>query len=193
MIQLSATDILERLSSAFSSGGRRTVEIAGFHRAAVLVPIILAKGPPEVLLTQRTEDVETHKGQVSFPGGMVDEGDADIVHTALRETEEEVGIPRGDIQTLGMLDDLPTPTGFVITPVVGILTTLPQLTPNPREVAEVFRLPFAFFADPANGRHEMKYFRGAMQEVWYYECGGRIVWGATAMIIRSLLRRIRLI
>jgi 8-oxo-dGTP pyrophosphatase MutT (NUDIX family) len=153
----------------------------------VLVPLILGAGGADLLFTRRTDHVETHKGQISFPGGMVEEGDKDIVHTALREAEEELGIGAKLIDIRGILDDLAVPSGFIITPVVGILDALPVLTPNPQEVAEAFTVPLAFFCNPANGRSELRDYRGERREVWSYEHGEHIIWGATAMIVRSLL------
>ncbi len=175
---------LTRLSLA---GERNVLAIEGFHRAGVLVPLILGVEGVDLLFTRRTDHVETHKGQISFPGGMVDEGDADIVQTALREAEEELGIGSKLIGIKGILDDLAVPSGFIITPVVGILNALPLLTPNPQEVAEAFTVPLAFFCNPANGRSELREYRGGRREVWFYDHGEHIIWGATAMIVRSLL------
>jgi 8-oxo-dGTP pyrophosphatase MutT (NUDIX family) len=166
------------------------ISLDGFNRAGVLVPIVQTGGDYELLLTRRTETVETHKGQISFPGGMVDAADTDIVETALRETMEEIGLGRETVDIVGLLDDLPTPTGFIITPVVGLIESLPFLSPNVHEVAEVLYVPLSFFADVKNGRIEMREFRGKQHEVWYYETGKHTIWGATAMIIRSLLKKI---
>jgi 8-oxo-dGTP pyrophosphatase MutT (NUDIX family) len=181
-----------QLRSGLLTSTPKAVHIDGFHRAAVLVPVIWT-GEYELLFTKRTETVETHKGQISFPGGMVDSGDRDIVHTALREASEELGIQEGMVSVEGTLDDLPTPSGFVITPVVGIIDALPVLSLNLREVAEAFHLPLAFFADPAAGRLEMREFRGAQREVWFYEHGSHVIWGATAMIVRSLLKSLGIV
>ena len=169
------------------TGDRNVLVVEGFRRAGVLVPLILGAGRPDLLFTRRTDHVETHKGQISFPGGTVDEGDADIVHTALREAEEELGIGANLIDIRGILDDHAVPSGFIITPVVGILDALPLLTPNPQEVAEAFTVPFGFFCNPTNGRSELREYRGGRREVWFYEHGGHIIWGATSMIVRSLL------
>lgn len=169
------------------TGDRNVLAVEGFRRAGVLVPLILGAGGADLLFTRRTDHVETHKGQISFPGGTVDEGDADIVHTALREAEEELGIGANLIDIRGILDDHAVPSGFIITPVVGILDALPLLTPNPQEVAEAFTVPFGFFCNPTNGRSELREYRGGRREVWFYEHGEHIIWGATAMIVRSLL------
>jgi len=172
---------------------RRVLDLEGFRRAAVLVPFLPAGEGSGLLLTKRTDEVETHKGQISFPGGVMDQRDSDIVQTALRESEEELGINSGGIEVLGVLDDIATPTGFVITPVVGLLDALPSMTVNPAEVAEAFVVPVAFFLDPANGHVEQRMFRGEYRDVWFYGSGDRLVWGATAMIIRSLLARLDLV
>jgi 8-oxo-dGTP pyrophosphatase MutT (NUDIX family) len=175
---------LTRLSLA---GERNVLAIEGFHRAGVLVPLIMGEEGPLLLFTRRTDHVETHKGQISFPGGMADTGDADIVRTALREADEELGVSAKLVDVKGILDDLAVPSGFIITPVVGILAALPSLTPNPQEVAEAFTVPLAFFCSPANGRSEVRDFRGERREVWFYEAGKHTIWGATAMIVRSLI------
>lgn len=182
----------ERLKTQFSvpsATTRRTISIQGYAHAGVLVPLIFENNALDLLFTKRTETVETHKGQVSFPGGMVDASDGDIVHTALREAHEEIGLPQSCIEILGLLDDMATPTGFVITPVVGIISELPTLHLNSHEVAEVFRVKLDFFSQPSNGRTELREFRGKQREVWFYDCGEHVIWGATAMMIRSLLER----
>jgi 8-oxo-dGTP pyrophosphatase MutT (NUDIX family) len=187
MPQPSQSDVLRGLSQLSLTGKRYTLAIEGFRRAGVLVPLILNGGGTELLFTRRTDHVETHKGQISFPGGMSDEGDEDIVQTALRETEEELGIGASHVEIRGILDDLAVPSGFIITPVVGVLSGLPPLRPNPQEVAEAFTVPVGFFCDTRNGRSELRDFRGAKREVWFYQHGEHNIWGATAMIVRSLL------
>ncbi|MEW6511581.1 MAG: CoA pyrophosphatase [Bacteroidota bacterium] len=193
MHHLSAETLLQQLKGAIPSASRRVLAVEGFRAAAVLVPLMLDERAPSFLLTKRTESVETHKGQISFPGGMAAEGDRDLIHTALRETEEELGIDPRSVEVVGMLDDLATPTGFIITPVLGILWRLPRLTPNPHEVADVFTVPVEFFRDPARGKVQLVEFMGEHRELWYYETGDYIVWGATAMIIRSLLKQVDLV
>lgn len=172
---------------------RLVLTISGYNPAAVLVPIISANHKVQLLFTKRTNTVETHKGQISFPGGMVDSSDADIVYTALREAHEEIGLPPDSVEVLGVLDDMATPSGFVITPVVGMIGSLPDLRLNCEEVAEVFRVDFDFFSSGLNGRTEMREVRGRMHELWFYEWGEHCIWGATAMMIRSLLKKLELI
>lgn len=172
---------------------RVTLSIDGYYHAAVLVPLIIERGTFQFLLTKRTDLVETHKGQVSFPGGMVDASDTDIIQTALREAQEEIGLPSAAVEPLGLLDDMATPTGFIITPVVGIIHSLPPLIPNSDEVAEVFCVPLEFFAAPDAGRSERREVGGTCYDIWFYDFGERLIWGATAMITRSLLKKLGLI
>src|SRR5207245_6296875 len=115
-----------------------TGRLDGFRPAAVLVPLVARAGGLALLLTERTADLPSHAGQVSFPGGKMDAADADAAACALREAEEELGLPAHSAEVLGGLDDVPTPTGFVISPVVGLLATDPPLRPNPAEVAASF-------------------------------------------------------
>lgn len=185
-LELFFYDLRRRLAD----GTPGVIHRAGYRQAAVLVPLIPAGRETELLLTERTHTVETHKGQVSFPGGVVDPGDAGATGTALRETYEELGIPAGAVEILGTLDGLVTPTGFVITPIVGVVRNLPPLTPNVREVADVLRVPLGFFADLHNAECEMREVEGMMVEVWSYRWKRHVIWGATAWIIRSLLRTI---
>ncbi len=182
--------IPEILRNSLRRAPRTQITIDGFFRAAVLVPLLDIGGDVEVLLTRRTVEVDTHKGQISFPGGMVEETDPDAEHAALRETGEELGLPPSSVTTIGLLDDHATPTGFVITPVVGMVKGIPAVVPNPREVEEVLRVPLAFFADASKVRREQRKFRGRMHDVWFYDTGTHIIWGATAAMIRSLLHRL---
>jgi 8-oxo-dGTP pyrophosphatase MutT (NUDIX family) len=178
---------IECIRTALASDAKRkTLNIPNYARAAVLVPVVSANNSFDLLFTRRTHTVETHKGQVSFPGGMADESDHDVVHTALREAEEEIGLPQSAVKVVGTLDDLATPTRFVITPVVGIIEELPQLRPNPDEVEEVFFVPLAFFLDERNGRTEMREINGSHYEVWFYDYDGKTIWGVTAVIVRAL-------
>ena len=179
--------VLRGLKEIGAPGERQGLAIEGFRRAGVLVPLLIGSRKPELLFTKRTEEVESHKGQISFPGGMADAADMDIVETALREAREELGIEASAVTVRGMLDDLAVPSGFIITPVVGTLEALPTLTPNPAEVAEAFTVPLEFFCIPRNGRSEIRDLHGMKREVWFYEHREHTIWGATAMIVRNLV------
>lgn len=159
-------------------------------RAAVLVPVITGTTGIEILLTQRTDLVEHHKNQISFPGGTVDNEDKSIIDAALRETEEELGIPSDCVEILGIIDEVTTPSHFLITPVVGILKSLPRLRLNRIEVQRAFTVPLAFFDNENNMRLEHREFEGKKREVYFYEYENKTIWGVTAFIIRLLLRRI---
>lgn len=175
------------LRSSLPARPRRRVTSAGLVDAGVLVPVLLHDDEPLLLFTRRTDRVETHKGQISFPGGVVDPGDADVVATALRETHEELGVEPASVETLGLLDDLATPTGFRITPVVGILRTLPLYIPNTDEVEEVFEAPLSTLLNPDICSSEIFVLDGLARRVWTYAYGPHRIWGATAYILRNLL------
>jgi 8-oxo-dGTP pyrophosphatase MutT (NUDIX family) len=162
-------------------------EFPNFARAAVLVPLFPSNNELSVLLTVRTNDVETHKGQISFPGGTEDKRDGNAIQTALREAEEELGLVKEDVEILGILDDYPVPTRFIITPVIGYVPHQPKITINPVEVSETFEVPLAFFADRKNGRTEQREIRGMNLTVWYFQYGKHTIWGATAAILMNFI------
>jgi 8-oxo-dGTP pyrophosphatase MutT (NUDIX family) len=157
--------------------------------AAVLVPIVLRR-PLTVMLTERSHDVPSHPGQVSFPGGKIEACDADPIACALREAQEEVGIGADFIEPLGYLDSYRTGTGFQISPVVAFVR--PGFTPklDPREVLEVFEVPLAFLMDEANHKKQSREWRGRQR--WFYAMPyeGRYIWGATAGMIKNMHQRL---
>lgn len=161
--------------------------------AAVLFPIVLREGGHTVLLTERTAHLRDHAGQVSFPGGRVEAEDESPVHTALRETEEEIGLARERIDILGFLPEYRTGTGFRVTPVVALVQPPFSLSPDPFEVAEVFEVPLAFLIDPANHERHALHYRGALRHYFAMPWEGHFIWGATAGMIRSLSERLGLI
>jgi 8-oxo-dGTP pyrophosphatase MutT (NUDIX family) len=160
----------------------------GLTPAAVLVPIVERDGGMTVLFTRRADDLASHAGQIAFPGGRCDPGDRDAAATALRETAEEIGLPRDRVEVAGRLPVYETGTGFSITPVVGFVAPPFELAPDPREVAEVFEVPLAFLLDPANHRRDSIVWRGALH--WYdaVPYDGRYIWGATAGIVVRFAR-----
>ncbi|MBI3004344.1 MAG: CoA pyrophosphatase [Ignavibacteriales bacterium] len=171
---------------------RRRVEVADFSltRAGVLVPLFRKKNEWYLLMTKRSEEVEHHKGQISFPGGAVDSDDKDIIATALREAEEEIGLRARDTEILGLLDDHMTPTGFMITPVVGFLKEIPKLAPRQEEVLEILEVPVSLFLDSKKERVEKRERLGEVIDVYFYDFGKHEIWGATARISRDFLREI---
>ena len=161
--------------------------------AAVLFPIVLRDGGQTVLLTQRTAHLRDHAGQISFPGGRVEAEDLSPSHTALRETEEEIGLLRERIEILGFLPEYRTGTGFRVTPVVALVQPPFDLRPDPFEVAEVFEVPLAFLLDPANHQQHSLHYRGALRNYFAMPYGDYFIWGATAGMIRSLSERLGLL
>jgi 8-oxo-dGTP pyrophosphatase MutT (NUDIX family) len=164
--------------------------------AAVLVPLLPRPEGLHVLFTERSKELRAHAGQISFPGGRVELTDADAPTAALREAHEEVGLDKEDVEILGMVDDCPTfVTGFVITPVVGLVNPLAFTSagrypwnPSPAEIAALHELPLADFLDPRNLRIEMREREGRMFELYWYTVQGQVVWGATARILSQLIQ-----
>lgn len=159
--------------------------------ASVLVGLV-QREQPMVLLTERTAHLSTHSGQVAFPGGRADPGDATPADTALREAEEEVGLAREFVEVLGTLPTYVTGSSFIITPVVALVRPDCVLHPNPYEVADLFEVPLAFLLDPANHRRHVFDCDGVHRE-WFsmpYQDGdkNRFIWGATAGMLRNFYR-----
>ena len=154
--------------------------------ASVLIPLLMHAHGIRVLLTRRTPHLSAHAGQVSFPGGRSEEHDMDAVATALRETEEEVGLPRSHVEVIGRLDLFNTGTGFAITPIVGLVSVPFPLKPDPSEVAETFEVPLDFILDPANRKRGQRERNGQMRHYFIYDYGGHEVWGATAAMLVNL-------
>ncbi|SEP35089.1 8-oxo-dGTP pyrophosphatase MutT, NUDIX family [Rhodospirillales bacterium URHD0017] len=157
-----------------------------FRPAAVLVPLVCREPGITVLLTQRTEDMPSHAGQIAFPGGRKQQEDADAPATALRETEEEVGLSRTFVQVIGAVDPYRTGTGYEITPVVGIVTPGFTIHADPREVADVFEVPLAHFLDAQNHRIDSRIFQGRERRFYAMPYGDRYIWGATAGMLKNL-------
>lgn len=161
---------------------------AKVNDAAVLVPMVAHAGHVSLLFTQRTPHLAAHAGQISFPGGRVEISDASREDTALRETEEEIGLARRHVQVLGTLPEYSIPSGFRITPVVGWIETPFDTRPDPFEVAEIFEAPLAHFLDPARYQRHEYHFNGRHRHYVAIPYEGRYIWGATAGMLLSLAR-----
>jgi 8-oxo-dGTP pyrophosphatase MutT (NUDIX family) len=176
----------ELIAGALGQYHRKVISSEDFplhKRAAILIALVPKDNELSLLLTVRTDEVETHKGQISCPGGMMDETDTDLTQTALRETEEELGIPRENFEILGMSDDQATPTKFIMTPVVGYLQEYPEMHISRNEVAEVFDVPLSVFLEKKHASTKKREFQGKLYDVWYFNYGKHLIWGATAMIL----------
>lgn len=163
--------------------------VAATRPAAVLVPIV-DRAEPSVLLTQRTEDLPSHAGQIAFPGGKIDEKDEGPQATALREAHEEIGLEPHRVAPIGYLDLYLTFSGFRILPLVARIDPDYRLTINHREVAEAFEVPLAFLMDPKNHQRLTRDWKGIAREYYAIPFGNRYIWGVTAGILRNLYERV---
>ena len=180
-----AREIPDLLSDAnFAADGRATP-------AAVLIAITDVPRDPQVILTQRPRAMRDHPGQVAFPGGKIDPGE-DAISAALREAEEELALPRSAVRVIGTSDVYHTGTGFLVTPVVGVVPPGLALTPNPLEVEAWFEAPLAMLLDPASWTANEVSWRGANRRYLELDWQGFRIWGVTAAIIANLSRRISL-
>lgn len=197
---LNINDISARLTAAKKSPGRDTGLPRGDHDlnpdfydpgqdlvpAAVLVPIVVRPAGLTLLLTQRTDHLDVHPGQISFPGGRVEGGEG-LEDAALRETEEEVGLPRRHVRALGWLDTYVTRTGFEIAPMVAAITPPFPVNPDSFEVADVFEVPLDFFLAAENLRRDARIYQGKQRYFFAFSYGERYIWGATAGMLVNLV------
>ncbi len=158
--------------------------------AAVLVALVPRRGATSVLLTRRTDTLATHAGQVSFPGGRIDAGDADAVAAALREAQEEVAIAAADVRPVGFLDPFDTITGYRVLPVVGWLDPDYRAVPNPDEVADAFEVSLEPLLAGTHIERCSAHFAGRIRHYWEYRQGPHRIWGATASMLVNLGRRL---
>jgi 8-oxo-dGTP pyrophosphatase MutT (NUDIX family) len=206
-------EALARIRAALAARPPRRLDVPAFRPAAVLVPLLARAGGPTVLFTRRTETVRHHKGEISFPGGGIEAGE-DAVQAALREAEEEIGLAPEGVAVAGLLDDLPSIAGYVVTPVVAAVREPPEtFRPAALEVSEPFEVPLALLLDPAirraslwdparlpaEAKAALLSSRASFEEIdprtghwrmWSFDAGpGRTVWGLTARILAELVDR----
>ena len=195
--------LAERLRHALETGnGTETVLLTGDHidldlgpvtppmHAAVLIAVT-DRAEPGVILTQRTETLSRHPGQVAFPGGRIDPGDAGPIAAALREAEEEIALPRDCVTVIGEADRYRTVTGFEVTPVIGVVPPDLVFVPSAGEVAQVFEVPLGFVLDTANHVEATVEWQGRNRHYYEISWDGHRIWGATAAMIVNLSRRLR--
>ena len=181
-------DLKSRIRQVLTERQKVRVGIEGHTEAAVLLPIY--KGPQEhhILFTKRTEALEKHKGQISFPGGVRHEEDGSLLDTALRESCEEIGLKPGDVEILGELDEIRTPTTlYHITPFVGMIPHPYEFKINRSEVEEIIEVPVSVLRDPRNYWEETRIYAGKSWPISHYRYGDRVIWGATARILKDFL------
>ena len=162
----------------------------GLTRAAVLIPIVNREEGATVLLTQRTDHLDSHPGQVAFPGGKIEKGDTSPLDTALRETREEVGLADKHVEALGYLQPYQTTSGFRIVPVVALVQPPFNLSPDENEVADVFEVPLSFLMNPDNHQKESRVWENRRRYFLVMPYEDRHIWGVTAGIIRELYEEI---
>jgi 8-oxo-dGTP pyrophosphatase MutT (NUDIX family) len=181
-------DLISLIRARLAAHRRLVIDDPRMRRAAVLLPLFEDRGESHVLFTRRTDTVEHHKGQISLPGGSVDASDPDARAAALREAEEELGIPPAQVEILGALNDVYTVvSGFVITPFVGMIPHPIPLRVNPGEIAEVLTVPLSAFRDPGRLRIEERDREGQRITVYFYYHGRHEIWGATGRIMKDFV------
>jgi 8-oxo-dGTP pyrophosphatase MutT (NUDIX family) len=186
--RLATSPPIEELLTADDLERQHEIAKGGSKPAAVLLLVVNHPGDPTVVFTQRTAHLADHAGQISFPGGRVEEGDSTPEHTALREAEEEVGIPGHRVEILGRLPEYHTGTGYRVTPIVGWAEPPLTYRPDPHEVADIFEVPLAFLLDAGNHRYESAFHKGRMRKYWAVPYGERFIWGATAGMLVTFHR-----
>ncbi len=167
--------------------GRQDFDHWDLESAGVLMPMTVRDGEFRLVLTHRSDELEKHSGEVSFPGGRPELEDNTLVETALRESHEEIALHPSDVEVFGALTELPTITGFRIVSFAGEFTSPYELVANPREIASMFLAPLSALADPAAHRLERREFRGESYPVHFYDYDGHVIWGATGFLVYSLL------
>ena len=179
--------VAEEIRQALARNPRRTVVDPSLKPAGVLLLVYAKDGERSVLLNKRTELVEHHKGEISFPGGSMDGGDESLLHTALRETHEEMGIDPGDVELLGQLDDMPTISNFLISAFVATIPYPYDFTPSEIEVAEVLEVPISHLRSAQSWRDDARFHQGALQVSRSYVYQGHVIFGATARVLANFL------
>lgn len=186
-------DLPDRLRKHLSQRPRRPQTEWRSRPAAVLIPLYFENETWHALFTRRTQEMESHKGQVSFPGGLIEPHDPDPAEAAVREAQEEIGLAPRDVELLGMLDPVPTVTGYVISPVVARIPWPYPLRLSESEVARAFGVPLSWLADPDNVEQQEHVLRagGTMIQVHFFKpYDGETIWGATARVTLELLEEI---
>ena len=174
--------------TVLSGHSKKSLTCPSLKPAGVLVVIYPKDGELHVLLNIRSQEVEDHKGEISFPGGRKDDSDSTMLSTALREAEEEIGIVPEDVDVFGELDDVPTVSGYLISPFVGIIPEAYEFKPNRQEVSQLLEVPMSALIDEKNLRDEMRLVEGKLVNRISYAYDGYLIYGATAIVLSGFLR-----
>ncbi|KPQ12735.1 MAG: putative NTP pyrophosphohydrolase [Saliniramus fredricksonii] len=161
-----------------------------YKPAAVLVPVIMRRHGLTIMLTHRGSALRAHSGQISFPGGKVDDGDSGPLSTALREAQEEIGLAAGHVELMGYGDAYRSTSGYLVTPVVALVEEGFRLSLNPFEVAEIFEVPVAFLMNPENHEVQVRLWNGRLRQYYAMPYDRHYIWGVTAGILRHLYERL---
>ena len=181
----------ERIRQILEGRKKEIINGEGLARAAILVPLYNWVGEPYLIFTRRTEKVNYHKGQISFPGGAYQQEDKTLEATALRESWEEIGLCPKDVNILGELDNTPTlASNYIISPFVGSIPYPYEFRINSEEVEEIIQVPITALLDRSKFRQESQLCRGKVIPVYFYEYNGQVIWGATARILKQFLELI---
>ena len=181
----------EDVRHALSQRQKRAIGAEGFTPAAVLIPLYEKAGEHYLVVTKRTETVNDHRGQISFPGGVHQAGDESLMDTALRESWEEIGLNPKDVEILGELDSMCTfTTNYVVSPFVAAIPYPYQFKVSPEEVEEIIEVPLAALLDRSNFREELQPLQGELVPQYFYQYGDRVIWGATARILKQFLETV---
>jgi 8-oxo-dGTP pyrophosphatase MutT (NUDIX family) len=180
-------DFIDQVRKILSTRQRRIIEQPSLARAAILIPLFEKGETCHMIFTKRSDNVRYHKGEISFPGGVVDEEDSELERTALREAFEEIGLKESDVQIIGVLDDIITITQFVVTPFVGVFPYPYPFKLSPVEIAELIEVPLSALLDE-DCFSEREIIRGTGKEVVNaYQYENHVIWGATARILKQFL------
>lgn len=184
------TAFREELRQRLSAHSPRSIRKEGLRPAAVMILIMNRGGEPHVLLTKRTDKVGTHKGQMALPGGGYDETDGNFLNTALRETEEEVGVRKEDVDVLGRFDDFISIAGFHVVSYIGVIPFPYEYTINRDEIEDYVEVPLSMFVNREYGKVQQVEFEGALYNVYHYYFRNFEIWGMTARILTDFAAKI---
>lgn len=199
-MRYSTLDICNRLKTRVSTVHKNATDelnpqnmqnhLTGWTKAAVLIPIVEREGQAFIILTERSQHLRKHSGQISFPGGKQESADRDAKDTALREAYEEIHLLKKHVEIIGEQPLYHMRTGFEITPIIGIVDDMAKLKANSQEVAKIFEVPFSFLMDGANHQRISRIVAGEQRSFYAIEYQNYYIWGATAGMIRALYERL---